>query len=343
VSFIAHKSFRFWFQAARPPALGQSLTPYLLGTLLALSAWIHEETGATNNFNVVCVIAGFLGVAFAHCGLNLLDDYFDYTSGAVAQRQALSDGGVRARMGKCAYLAQGATPKDVAKAAVAFLGLAAGFAVVVLLVRGPATLIFAGVAGVLGYLYSGPPLKLSYHALGEVVTGIIFGLILVPAAYFVACGRLDSVAIWAAIPTGLLTINILNAHAIMDFESDKAHARITLVVALGSKERGLLVTFGLLASAYVAVGVGVLLGELTKASLGVLLSLPLAFEFWKLLCGYVRHPEIDHSPKLWYGSLGNWERIKSSGIDWFMVRWYLARNLLMMFVSILAIASFIRW
>jgi 1,4-dihydroxy-2-naphthoate octaprenyltransferase len=41
------------------------------------------------------------------------------------------------------------------------------------------------------------------------------------------------------------------------------------------------------------------------------------------------------------GPIGNRERIEQAGISWFMVRWLLARNLLMAFVLIEAIANFI--
>ncbi|MDR2620039.1 MAG: prenyltransferase, partial [Propionibacteriaceae bacterium] len=318
-------------------------TPYLLGTLLALSTWVYAPADAPSSFNVWAALCGFIGVAFAHSGLNLLDDYFDYTGGAVARRQALADGGIRARMGKCAYLTDGLTIKDVAKAGAGFLAIAAGFGVVVFVFRGYGTVAFAGVALVLGYLYSGPPLRLSYHGLGEVVTGIIFGPVLVSAAYFVACGRVDAVAIWVSIPSGLLTINILNAHAIMDFDPDKAAERTTLVVALGSKARGLWVAAGLLIASYAAVGLGVAYGALTKLSLAVALTLPVTFEFWRLIREYVDHPAVDYPPKPWYGPCGDWELIRKFGIDWFMVRWYLSRNLLMYFVTILALASFVRW
>ncbi|MDR0435287.1 MAG: prenyltransferase [Propionibacteriaceae bacterium] len=341
--FIAGRTLRFWLKASRSQSLGQSLTPYLLGTLLAVSTWAFAPPTEPIDLNLIAAICGFLGVAFAHSGLNLLDDYFDYTSGAVAERQALADGGMRARMGKCAYLTDGLSIKDVAVAGAGFLGVATVFGTLVLIFRGPWTVAFAAAALVLGYLYSGPPLKLSYHALGEVVIGIIFGPVLLSAAYFVACARVDPVAVWASVPSGLLTINILNAHAIMDFGPDKAARRTTLVVALGSQKAGLVVAAILLLASYAAVIIGVVLGALTQASLAVLLTLPLAGEFWRLLRAYVYHPEIDHPPKPWYGPLGNWDTIRNLGIDWFMLRWYLSRNLLMYFVAVLAVASFIRW
>ena len=46
-------------------------------------------------------------------------------------------------------------------------------------------------------------------------------------------------------------------------------------------------------------------------------------------------------PARWLGSMPDWEGIHKAGIDWFMIRWLTARNLLSGFCVVLAIVAII--
>jgi 1,4-dihydroxy-2-naphthoate octaprenyltransferase len=127
----------------------------------------------------------------------------------------------------------------------------------------------------------------------------------------------------------------------MDFESDKAADRITFVLLLGSKKAGFVFSCILVALSYAAVVAAVALGAFSLFSLAVLITVPIAVGFLKLLHRYLVDPDAPVEAKPWMGPLGNWEGIKAAGIDWFMIRWLLARNLLMAFVLLLAITNFI--
>ncbi len=41
------------------------------------------------------------------------------------------------------------------------------------------------------------------------------------------------------------------------------------------------------------------------------------------------------------GPMEMWDAIKESGIEWFMIRWYLARNLISVFALIVAILAWL--
>jgi 1,4-dihydroxy-2-naphthoate octaprenyltransferase len=127
----------------------------------------------------------------------------------------------------------------------------------------------------------------------------------------------------------------------MDFGPDKAANRTTLVVALGSRWVGFWVGEVLVVASYAAVALAVAYSVFPLAALAVFATLPIAVEFTRLMVLYLKHPEVDVEPKRWYGPMGAWGRITRSGIGWFMVRWYLARNLLIAFVLILAVANFV--
>jgi 1,4-dihydroxy-2-naphthoate octaprenyltransferase len=331
------------------------LTPYVLGSVLALSTLLwgggteHVSLGGSWGISplslqgvvlgLLLAVAGFIGVACAHLGLNLLDDYFDYRGGAVARRKELQEGGMRARMGKCAYLDQGATLEATRRVAIIFIAVALVLGTLILAIRGWEVLIFAGCALVLGLAYAGPPLRLSYHGLGELVIGVVFGPLVVIASYFVICGYIEPIAVWASIPTGLLALNIVHTHAIMDFGPDKAAKRTTLAVLLGSQKVAARFGAAFVVLAYGATVAGVLLGFLPVLSLLVLLTIPMAVELVRLVLRYAADPASTFAYRRWMGPMERWDAIVARGIDWFMIRWYLSRNLLMAVVVILAVAG----
>ena len=343
---MAKQGFKFWFEASRKAALGQSLTPYILGVLFAVAAWIYGRVDFSP-LGLALGILGFVGVGAAHTGINLLDDYFDYTKGAVAKREALIDGGFRARLLKCAYIESGeATVEETCHVGWAFIAFALVCGAIILVLgliflgydwRYIAT--FAGLGLVLGVMYAGPPLRLSYHGFGELVIGIVFGALIAIPAYYVCTAHIDWGIVCASIPGGLLTMNIVNTHAIMDYESDKAAERTTFVVLLGSKMAGFWVDIVLLLASYGCIIVGVAFGKLPILTLLVLVTVPVALGFLRLVRLYITHPQQEELPRWWMGGFKLWDAYKQAGIEWFMLRWALARNLLIQFVMIVAITN----
>ena len=81
--------FSFWFQNARPISLPQSMLPAL--TAVALSA-------GTGSFSWIAALVCVFGVMFAHLGMNLLDDWFDYYKGSGEARKKAANEGFRGRM-----------------------------------------------------------------------------------------------------------------------------------------------------------------------------------------------------------------------------------------------------
>ena len=88
----------FWFRNARPISLPQSMLPAL--TAVALSA-------GTGNFSWIAAVVCVIGVMFAHLGMNLLDDWFDYYKGSGEARLKTATEGFRGRMTKYPYITSG--------------------------------------------------------------------------------------------------------------------------------------------------------------------------------------------------------------------------------------------
>ena len=344
---FAKQNLMFWFTASRPHSFIQSAMPFALGSLLGASTLLYSGANlAAIGLSIILALIGIVGITCAHAGMNLFDDYFDMKKGAVEEREKLSDGGFRARMGKCKYLHDGAVSLDDTKrVATLFVVVALACALIIFAVRGWEILLFAGITLILGLSYAGPPLRLSYHGFGELVIGILFGPVLVTAASFVVCGQLTMLALFSSIPIGLLVANIVHMHAVMDFGPDKAAKRKTFAILLGSEHAGIAanVTFVILAQATILVGIAI--GFLPLFASLIVLTYPLSIVFIRQARSYVKKEkdEASFQPKRWMGRFDNWEKYQKDGLDWFMSRWLLARNLVTQVTVVLAIAAFTPW
>jgi 1,4-dihydroxy-2-naphthoate octaprenyltransferase len=197
------------------------------------------------------------------------------------------------------------------------------------------------VAALLGVSYSGAPLRLSYHGWGDLLIGVMFGPMLMTGVYYAACGSFDLPVLFVSVPVGLLVADVVYVHSIMDFEPDREVGKMTFAGLLQNKERMLMALLILLALAFLFIAGGVAGGYLSPLYLLSLLTVPMAVALYRLMVAFVRHPEQHYQPRPWMGPMGNWKAISEIGIDWFMIRWFLARNLLSLFCLILMIVSLI--
>ncbi|MCL2526259.1 MAG: prenyltransferase [Coriobacteriia bacterium] len=366
-SLLAGQSFKFWMSASRPIAFRQSALPYILGVALGLAtltvgsmsslaqgvyllpdtAFFSFPGDSSIIFGIFIALLGFVGVIFAHGGMNLFDDYFDMKKGAVSRREDLLDGGFRARLGKCSYMKDsGLELADLRRAASLFLAIALLIGLVIFALRGWPVLVFAVITLILGIAYAGPPLRLSYNGFGELVIGFIFGPILVTAASFLMSGQITHLALFASIPMGLLVANIVHVHAVMDYGPDKAAQRKTLPILLGSEKAGGYVSIAFVILAYVSIVIAVVMGALPLAALLVVLTLPLSLVFVRLVLSYVHDEDArdnEFVPQKWMGNYGDWAGYTKAGLGWFMARWLTAQNILMQVALILALTAFTPW
>ncbi|MDR1351181.1 MAG: prenyltransferase [Zoogloeaceae bacterium] len=324
---------RFWYHNARPRALPQSLLPALLAVCFAAQ---------TDGFSGGLALLAVAGVICGHLAANLFDDYFDYRKRKTDYRDHLKHEGFRARIGKCLYLTSGnATLQQLLLAALIFMSLALFLGGVIFYFRGAVIFWIAGMTALLSLFYSGPPLRLSYRGLGEIVIGLIFGPMNMLGVYYAACGEVSSPLILISIPVGLLAMNIVYVHSIMDFIPDKKVGKRTLAVFLNHHSAMLAVLFFVLFSPYAIIGFGIWRGDFSRFYGLLLCTLPMAAALFYMMLAYARQPELKFSRKLWMGPMSGWRHIESIGIDWFMIRWFLARNLLASLCLIGMMLSFI--
>jgi len=324
---------RFWLQNARWIALPQSMLPALLAVCVA-----SQVAG----FSIYLSVLAVFGVAIAHLCLNLFDDYFDYKVKNSEYRDAMVRKGFRARIAKCSYLVSGqATLRQLLIACFVFGGIACVSGVIIWWFRGNFILWITLIAVFLGISYSGAPLRLSYRGLGEIVIGVMFGPLSMIGVYYAACGHFDGSIVFISVPVGLLVANIVYVHAIMDYEPDKEVGKMTLAVLLKNQWLMLICLLLLLLLTYGCIIGGVGSGYLSKYYLFTLLTLPMAVSLFYLMVEFVRHPDKKFTPRFWMGPMTNWKNIVNYQLDWFMIRWLSARNLLVFFCLILIIVGFI--
>lgn len=324
-------TLKFWIKNARDIALPQSILPALLAVSMAA---VHPD------FSWWLALVALFGVVCAHLGFNLADDYFDYRHNDVEARKKVTAEGFRTHMEKCHYIESGeATPKELLMAMCAFLAVAGVAGGVVWWFRGwpVAVLTLAGL--LLGISYSGKPLELGYHGLGELVIGVMFGPLLMIGMQFAACGVFDDKIVWVSAAVGLLVTNIVYSHAVLDLKADAQAGKMTFARLL--RTRGAMLSFSglfnLLPFAILIVGVAV--GQLHWAYLSVLPLLPMGIYLIYSLAAHLNDKTIPFEPRWWMGPMGNFELYRRHNMDWFLIRWLVARNLVTFFCLVLAVVN----
>jgi len=360
----------FWIKNARNIALPQSLLPCLTAIVLC----IGEE-----GFVWWLAIPVILGVCAAHLGMNLADDYFDYKHDS-RTRADISSTSIRARMEKCHYLGERlevkgerleekATLSELGWAIVGFLAFAAAMGGIVLvaqwLLHGwQATMgmvIYAILGLIIGINYSGKPLELGYHGLGELVIGMMFGPLLMLGVQAALTGNpFTWEMLCMSVGIGCMVTNIVYVHSVMEVKADAELGKMTFARLLfeaksigttqshsdsspinkGAKrgERLMVIFIGVFAMMpFVMLGLGIAMGWWSAWYLLTLATLPMSVYLIHSTRLFAYGLPREDTPHWWMGPMGNWEGYKKVGIDWFLYRWLLARNICTFFCLILMI------
>ena len=310
----------FWLKASRVHSLPMALMSWFVVFCFAL-----EDGG-----NILNGLLALAGVLFAQLGVNLGDDYVDYISEA---------GTIQARQkGKCEYLLDGSASINQVLGVVIFYFAAAFFIGLYLtFVCGwqPAAIAFA--AGVICLLYP----RLTYFGLGELAVGITFAPLLFMGTYFVMCGEFALVPVLVSVSTGLLTVVLLHVHTLMDYDFDVKENKKTLCAILGSKEKAFYALVIMLVLAYANIFALMCSGVLPLKFLVTFLTLPMSIGLVVLMKKFVEGDTSVLSRKWWMGPIEQWRDIEKKNAQNFMIRFYLARNLMGAFSFLVCVAILI--
>ena len=165
-----------------------------------------------------------------------------------------------------------ASPAAVRAAAFASFAVACVAGLVLAATTAWWLVLVGALAVVAAWFYTGGSTPYGYHALGEVMVFVFFGLVAVLGTTYVQVGSLPLPGWYAAVGVGALACAILVANNLRDIPTDRTAGKRTLAVVLGdARTRGL---YALLVGAAVVALVGVALTTSRPALLGLVFLLP---------------------------------------------------------------------
>jgi len=206
-----------WLLAIRPRTLPAAVAPVIVGTALAVF---------DRGFVLLPALAALVCSMLLQIGVNLANDYFDYTKGIDAVE----------RLGPVRVTQSGLIPQQRVKLGMLVIFLLAALVGVYLIVVGGWPILAVGAASIIAALaYSGGPYPLASHGLGDVFVFIFFGLVAVCGTYYVQALALTPLVVIASVPVGLLISAILVVNNLRDIDTDSRVGKRTLAVILGRK------------------------------------------------------------------------------------------------------------
>ncbi len=175
-------------------------------------------------------LLGYLIFLSAHLSISFSNDYFEYPLDRLATRTALSRrSGILFRLPSSRRMAL--------RIAIVLIFVSITLATAFLM-RYEYPLwffLFVVLGNLAGWYYSAPPLRLSYHGYGEVLTVIGAGILMPGMGYFVATGTLDLPFLIFSLPLVAYGVLFILAVEIPDREGDRLGGKRTFVVRFGRK------------------------------------------------------------------------------------------------------------
>ncbi len=321
------EKLNLWRAIARDYTLPQTAIAYAFAVVLA-----------SKNYQVDYFLSflGLIGVLLAHMSVNILDDYFDWKSGAVEEYKKLILAGEQIKTHKCFYLEQGLTShRSLLVVALSMDFIATLIGLYILSKVGVGIIVIVLITGLIGFFYSAPPFRLSYHGLSELAIGIVFGPLLLAGAYITAGGSIDTTILFSSIIIGIFIANISFVHCIMDFKSDKNVGKTSLATLLKSPQNAIVTLAVFYTIAYALVLIGIYLKIFPFASILTFIIIPINYALIKLM------KNDKKAKQFWMGPLENWDYVIKEGSDWFMLRLCLSRNIAVEFIILLGVTYYV--
>jgi 2-carboxy-1,4-naphthoquinone phytyltransferase len=262
---------KLWLAAIKPPMYTVAVVPIGVGTAIAVAESGHFQGG---------VFATFLLSAIAIVAwINISNDVFDADTG-IDQHKAESVVNLTGNRNLMFWLSNLLLVGGLV--GVASLCWAQGDWTVVVIVA---------LCCFLGYTYQGPPFRLGYLGLGEIICFICFGPLALTAAYYSQTQSFSLINLAASAIVGILTSLILFCSHFHQVADDLAAGKKSPVVRLGTQLSSHILTVATVLSYLLLLGL-VMGGLFPLTTLWALLGTPIAFQLcWFVAINHDR-PEI---------------------------------------------------
>ena len=141
----------------------------------------------------------------------------------------------------------------------------------------------------IGYVYQGPPFRLSYKGLGEILCFFAFGPLAMSASYYSQTQTYSNVNLMASIVVGVITSLILFCSHFNQVKDDALIGKRSPVVRLGSERSAKLLPW-ICSGVYGAIVLGVMMGKFPVWTLAALGSVPIARQLCTTILNNYDHP-----------------------------------------------------
>src|SRR6476646_5436032 len=276
-----------WLVITRAAVFPMTIWSGLIGGLLAVDA-ARSSGGAPVDWGLFLVAV--VGLVIAHAANNMINDYFDTTSGID------TEGYVRALYAPHPILSGWVTKGQLGAAIVALNAIGATIMLGLAIVRGPLIIVFALAGLFVSVFYVAPPIRLKHHGLGEPGVFIVWGPLMTVGTFFVATGTIPGWVWIASLPYAILVTTVLFGKHIDKIAADTAKGIHTLPVILG-EQRARVVAQALMIAFYPIVIGSALIGWMGPFVLLVLLGIPRLLEVLRVF----GQPKPDVPPHSYVG------------------------------------------
>ena len=309
---------------------------YSLNMTLGACFIIFSYAFYSEKFSVINLLLLIIALCFVHLGANLFDCYIDVKT---KLNQGYNFENMRFSLEKKARLIRNGTYSlNQVKFILALLfSIALLIGIYFAFVTDWKVLIFALVGGILTLFY---PISSKYY-LSEITVGLIFGPLMIMGGYYALSGAFNSSLFLLSWAIFLTTIILLHTHNIMDWEYDEQENKNTLARMLKTKKKAITALKWMMILAYYIVVFGVLKGMFNPYMLCVFLTLPIATKLNESIKDYINIKDVKFEPRWYWGIFENWKQIREERFDFFMFRFYLARNFSSLFAILAAIGAMI--
>ncbi|MEY2984316.1 MAG: 1,4-dihydroxy-2-naphthoate octaprenyltransferase [Cyanobacteriota bacterium] len=261
---------QLWLAAIKPPMYSVAVIPITVGSTVAFAHTQQWRGG---------VFALFLSAAIAIIAwINLSNDVFDSDTG-IDINKAHSVVNLTGKRNFVFWLSNG----------FLLLGLGGIFGIT-WLEQDWTVLGLIAIAVFLGYTYQGPPFRLGYLGLGEIICFVTFGPLAIAAACYSQCQQFTGDLIGPSLFVGISTSIILFCSHFHQVADDLAAGKKSPIVRLGTR-RGVTVLGIAVACLYMTILAGTALNLMPWQTLLVLGSLPWGVQLVRHVYHHHHQPE----------------------------------------------------